>query len=307
MTAGRSCPLSYRYGPAVFNRPASVDTDTLYVVGGLYGNVAALATVVAMFEAEPGRKHLIFNGDFNWFNVDDDSFQRINETVLSFDATRGNVETELDPGGEADADTGCGCSYPDWVDDATVHRSNTIIARLAATAARFPLIRQKLLALPMHRRIDVAGVAVGVVHGDPESLAGWGFAAETLREPATQQQARTWFDDAGVRIFASSHTCSPILLSLADSAGRECVIANNGAAGMPNFVGRPEGLLTRISCHPSRSATASATTCVGDLIVEALPIRYDLKQAQQAFLREWPPGSAAHISYWQRIAGATVC
>ncbi|WP_151638697.1 hypothetical protein [Noviherbaspirillum aerium] len=28
-------------------------------------------------------KHLTFNGDFNWFNIDDASFARINETVSS--------------------------------------------------------------------------------------------------------------------------------------------------------------------------------------------------------------------------------
>lgn len=113
MSAGRTCPLSYRYGSHVFHSSTSVDTDTLYIVGGLYGNEAALATVVTMFAAEPGRKHMIFNGDFNWFNVDDDSFRRINETVLSFDATRGNVETELAPRDGTQPDAGCGCGDPD--------------------------------------------------------------------------------------------------------------------------------------------------------------------------------------------------
>ena len=42
MTPGRSCPLSYRYAPSIFNRDADVHAETIYVVGGLYGNVQAL-------------------------------------------------------------------------------------------------------------------------------------------------------------------------------------------------------------------------------------------------------------------------
>jgi len=106
MSAGRSCPLSYRYGPAVFRQPASIETDVLYVVG--------------------------------------------------------------------------------------------------------------------------------VVHGDAESLAGWGFAVETLAGATGQQQARQWFDDAGV-------------------------------------------------------------------VVEAMPISYDIEQAHGSFLRQWPPGSAAYDACWQRF------
>jgi hypothetical protein len=40
---GRSCPLAYRYQPEALAQPAQLEADTLYVVGGLYGNPAALA------------------------------------------------------------------------------------------------------------------------------------------------------------------------------------------------------------------------------------------------------------------------
>lgn len=175
------------------------------------------------------------------------------------------------------------------------------MARLSMTAVRFPDIQQDLAALPMYRRIDVGGVAIGVVHGDPESLGGWGFAVETLREEASQRQAREWFEAANVQIFACSHTCSPVFMTMPDLRARPCLVANNGAAGMPNFAGRPEGLLTRISRHPSASGEALYARQIGDVIVEALPIRFDTIEAHQAFLRNWPPGSAAHDSYWQRI------
>ena len=42
---GRSCPTSYRYSPRVFDRLPDLVADTIYVVGGLYGNVEALAAV----------------------------------------------------------------------------------------------------------------------------------------------------------------------------------------------------------------------------------------------------------------------
>ena len=44
---GRSCPLHYRYRPADFAAAPALACDTLYVVGGLYGNTDALAQVLA--------------------------------------------------------------------------------------------------------------------------------------------------------------------------------------------------------------------------------------------------------------------
>ena len=43
---GRSCPLAYRYQPEGLAEPARLSADTLYVVGGLYGNLAALRAVL---------------------------------------------------------------------------------------------------------------------------------------------------------------------------------------------------------------------------------------------------------------------
>ena len=112
-------------------------TDTLYVVGGLYGNEPALDEVITMFERERGTKHLVFNGDFNWFNIAPERFRRVNEWVLAYDAVRGNVETEL-ARTIGNAEAGCGCGYPDFVDDGVVERSNAIMQRLRTSAALFP-------------------------------------------------------------------------------------------------------------------------------------------------------------------------
>ena len=80
---GRSCPLAYRYGAAALAAPASLRADTLWVVGGLYGNSCALERVLADFDAEPGDKALVFNGDFHWFDVAYDEFVRVNDAVLA--------------------------------------------------------------------------------------------------------------------------------------------------------------------------------------------------------------------------------
>ena len=75
--------------------------------------------ILRLFEAERGRKRLVFNGDFHWFDVDPARFARIQQAVLTHTALRGNVETELaDPDSHSDA--GCGCAYPEWVDDGVV-------------------------------------------------------------------------------------------------------------------------------------------------------------------------------------------
>jgi hypothetical protein len=296
---GRSCPLGYRYDPSVFRAAAEVRCEVLYVVGGLYGNEPALDAVIEVFEREPGARHLVFNGDFNWFDVDPRSFRRLNERVLEHDALRGNVESEL---AAADDDAGCGCGYPAWVDDDVVERSNAIMRRLRATAQGFPSLVQRLARLPMWRRVDVGDARIAIVHGDAESLAGWGFAQEHLREPAQRARVQGWFERAGVDVFASSHTCLPVFDAFEGAAPRRGgLVLNNGAAGMPNFRGGREGLLTRIALHPYAGRERRFGLRRGDLHVDAIAIPYDVERWERAFLAQWPPGSDAHVSYGARI------
>ncbi|HWS75477.1 MAG TPA: hypothetical protein VN324_10090, partial [Quisquiliibacterium sp.] len=253
---GRTCPLHYRYAPEVFacGAPDALSRlDVLYVVGGLYGNELALNRVLDLFDRETGRKRLVFNGDFHWFDADPSVFARVQDAVLAQTAIRGNVETELaaEPADDA-PDAGCGCAYPDWVGDAVVERSNRILERLrkSATAPQ----RHALAALPMWLRAEAAGLQLGIVHGDAQSLAGWGFAQESLREAAQRDAARDWFARAGVDAFACTHTCLPVFQALRSSDGQgHRWILNNGAAGMPNFAGDGAGLLTRIAVDVDRS------------------------------------------------------
>ena len=290
---GRSCPISYRYGPRALSGAPSLRVQSLWVAGGLYGNPFALEALIASFEREPGDRALVFNGDFHWFDADPNAFEAVNDAVMSFHATRGNVETELfDPGDGI----GCGCVYPDWVDEGTVVRSNRIIERLRAAARCVPDTLARLASLPMHVRVDVGDTRVGVVHGDADSLAGWGFSQETLATPAGYDAALRAFSSAGVDVFASSHSCLPVLQAFSG----ERLVVNNGAAGMPNFRHALFGIATRIALTASDDALYR--TRVGRTFVEAVPLRYDAGAWERHFLARWPVGSDAHASYHERLA-----
>ena len=293
---GRVCPLRYRYGPRTIAGAPERPAETLYVIGGLYGNLQALAAVEAMAGAEPGPVTLCFNGDFNWFNVDDAGFRAINERVLRHDAILGNVEAELD----ADSDSaGCGCAYPEAVDPGVVERSNQIHARLKRSAARHPDLLARLAALPMVARYRVGRARIGVVHGDADALAGWRFDVAALDDPALQAWRAEAFAKAEVDVFASTHTCLPTMRSF-DLDGIR-LVANNGAAGMPNARGTRFGMLTRIGIAPSPHASLYGHTARG-AHVDALAIHYDQAAWRESFLQNWPEGSPAWLSYFERIS-----
>jgi len=294
---GRSCPVHYRYAPTVFATPAAVSCEVLYVVGGLYGNELALNAVLAAFEAEAGAKHLVFNGDFNWLNVHPGLFQRLNERVLCWPATRGNVETEI--ARATDIGAGCGCAYPASVAEDLVRRSNEILVDLRRTANIHPGATERLAALPMHLVAEVGGLRVGIVHGDATSLAGWSFAHDVLDEPNARTMLNAVRRAARVDVFASSHTCAAVLRDVELRAGR-LTIVNNGAAGMPNFSGGRFGLISRIATTPSPHRPLYGMVRDG-VHIDAIAIAYDGDAFLDRFLARWPAGSAAHASYFQRI------
>lgn len=300
---GRSCPLHYRYRPADFAIEAPEhlrSLDVLYVVGGLYGNPLALDRVLDLFDRERGRKRLLFNGDFHWFDADPVVFGQVQRGVLAHEALRGNVETEL-AAPDAQADAGCGCAYPDWVGDGVVERSNRILSRLRTAADATQ--RAALAALPMWQRADVGPLRLGIVHGDATSLAGWGFAQEHLRAAEHRVEVARWLDSAGVDAFACTHTCLPVFQAVPGSPGRRARwILNNGAAGMPNFRGDAAGLLTRIAVGPAAHAHRRFGVELGaGVVAEAIAIDIDLPRWRAGFEARWPVGSDAHVSYFDRI------
>jgi len=311
---GRVCPLRYRYGARAHATAPTHQAETLYVIGGLYGNLLALDAVEAMARAEATPPTLSFNGDFNWFNVHDDTFAEVNLRVLQHDAILGNVEAEFDPINPSD-DAGCGCAYPANVDAGIVERSNQIHARLKATARRNPALIARIAALPMFARYQVGDCRVAVVHGDADSLAGWRFDVDSLDDALELPWLQSAFADAHVDLFASTHTCLPAMRKFALSANGDTngYVVNNGAAGMPNFA--PDatnpsasnhlyGLCTRISTTPSPHETIHEFRHA-DAYISLLPIRYDHARWAEQFLKQWPAGSAAHESYFHRISEGT--
>ena len=77
------------------------------------------------------------------------------------------------------------------------------------------------------------------------------------------------------------------------------MIANNGAAGMPNAFGTKFGILTRIGSIRSPHVSLCGHAIRG-VFVDALPIRYDNSRWQEEFLKNWPAGSPAWLSYFNR-------
>lgn len=296
MKAGRSCPNHYYYGANAIAQLPRKKAHTLYVVGGLYGNPMALETIETFLQKEKYPITVVFNGDFNWFNCDKEGFISINNAVFKHDAILGNVEIELF---STDNNLGCGCAYPEYVDDAVVLRSNEIHHILKNRARLHPEIISTLATLPMVRCYKIGNTQIAVVHGDSSSLAGWNFGERELRNPTQKDWLLQQFSDSKVDVFASTHTCLPALKSFQEDQ-RHFAIINNGSAGMPNFRNTNYGIITRISVFPSPHETLYGCK-LNDLYIDALPIHYDHEKWLQLFTTNWPKASPASLSYFDRI------
>lgn len=292
--AGRICPVDYRYDPSVFDRPHDIEADVLYVAGGAYGNLEALTAIEAMAARERGRVAAVLNGDYHWFDAEPVWFLDVEQAADRFLVLRGNVETEI--ARATDIGAGCGCVYPAHVDDGVVSRSNLILSALRASAPR--ALTRTCGARPMPLVARVGHLRIGIVHGDATSLGGWGFDRAPLDDP----DQRPWLDEiraaSTIDVFASTHTCTAGLRDFALPRGR-LTIANNGAAGMPNFAGTDFGLVTRIATTPARDALYGLVR--DGVHVEALPVRSDRTAFLRRFLSRWPEGSPAHLSYYRRL------
>ena len=300
---GRSCPLAYRYKPeSLCREPAHVSEDVLYIVGGLYGNAFALDEIEVMVRAEERHGHrvkLVFNGDFNWFNADDTLFREINSRILDHTAILGNVDYELSV---PNAGAGCGCAYPEYVDQGVVERSNQMMGRLQVVADRHPDIQKKLSLLPRYRCLIFGGLKVLVLHGDPESLAGWGLAHESIASGGEEKLAY-WFRATGADLIACTHTCLPVVWS-GKVDEKQRIVANNGAAGMGNLRADSRGLVTRIGFTSPFMEPLAAIARPG-LHVSLMPVAYDIDAWLAQFDRLWPEGSPAAVSYRRRLTDGT--
>lgn len=299
MTEGRSCPLAYRYrADQLCAEPIPVSEDVIYVIGGLYGNPQALTEIERMARAEEqaGRRvRLVFNGDFNWFNASDELFQDINRRVLRHTVSLGNVEFELaNPSDEA----GCGCAYPDFVDQGVVERSNRIMTRLQGIAAHHPELQDQLARQPRYLCLMFGGLKILVVHGDPDSLAGWGLAHEAF-SAGNDSAVQAWFQATDADVIACTHTCLPVLWS-GRVGERARTVVNNGSAGMGNLYADARGLITRISTEaPVGGAVVGHDQ--GSVRISLVPVAFDLEAWLPQFDGLWPAGSDAALSYRSRI------
>ncbi len=311
---GRVCPACYAYPASALQAPAILEVDTLYVAGGLYGNLEALDTLEALArnDIRDGQKvSIVFNGDFHWFDADVDWFMTVHERTQQWITLAGNVELEL-----ADRNTGagCGCAYPPHVSDRVVHRSNAIMQRLQGTVG--PVGRTSLERLPRLLAAQVGTARVLIVHGDTRNISGWRFAAEhlppadsPLRERLGMTTAITDlvslqedFKASDADVIACSHTCLPAYCRLMTGSS-ERILANNGAAGMPNFDGMVCGLATRISRTDTPPPSALFGFTTGTVRCDAVKLEYDQPRWMKRFLGTWPEGSTAHSSYLTRLNG----
>lgn len=307
---GRHCPVDYYYGAASVAQAAPLACETAWIVGGLYGNPFALDVIEQAFAAEvASQKRLVFNGDFHWFDAQPDWFASIQARVSRYDPLRGNVESEC-ARPAYDAAIGCGCAYPNHVSDEVVNRSNRILGELwqSCNAGGFAAALAKL---PMYRRLQVGAARVAVVHGDLDSLAGWTFDVDLLATDQGFMHAQQMLLAAPFDVIASSHTCAPLLRSFDAPGIKSRLLANNGAAGMPNFHNDLAGVATRVGVSPLAGLGAERLKALRLRVlhsreqagawVESVALDYDSQAWWRQFSARWPEGSDAHASYGARI------
>lgn len=328
-----SCPLSYRSSPATFALAPTTElpnpTSPIYVVGGLYGNTQALKTIINLASKETSPPNIIFNGDFNFFNIHPSTFSTINSTVLSSPfhlSTAGNIEREIST--ESSNYIGCGCSYPSFVSQSTITRSDKIVKSLHSTCAT-STYNSQLGNLPNFMKIEYHGVKIAVLHGDFHSLSGWSFSAESMPPPSptlhaslsvspdfpTTQKSSVieMCEEAGVDIVTCTHTCLPYGQKFTNPiTSKEYLIFNSGSAGISNFSNTTGGIITRITAVSSitsekfqndRGGRKVYESNVGGIRVEGVEVVFDDRKWREEFLMQWPEGSAAYDSYWGRITG----
>ena len=260
------------------------------MIGGLYGNPFALDAILELAAQESPAPTLVFNGDFNWFDVDPGGFAALNARVLEHAALRGNVETEL---ADDDGEAGCGCAYPEYVGDADVARSNAILARLRATAravpgaARAPGAPADARRGGRRRRADRDRARRRLVARRLALRAGEARRGRRCRARVRRRGRE--------RVRLEPHLPAGDVPSCPRAS-----IANNGAAGMPNFRGTRFGLVTRIATDGRADALYGER--LGPVVVETLAVRYDHERWLAQFDRLWPAGSPAAVSYRKRIA-----
>ena len=79
-------------------------------------------------------------------------------------------------------------------------------------------------------------------------------------------------------------------------------VVHGSAAGVATVAGNTAGMITRIGLQPWTEGAAVARVRRDGVWCEQLPVAYDQAQWLSLFEQWWPAGSAAHLSYFRRIA-----
>lgn len=286
---GRSCPLDYLLPKEEFQVEPIKSCNTLYVVGGVYGNPFALMALKEVIKDDIN-SFVVLNGDIHWFDSTYKDFMNTEKMCEDYLCLLGNVEAELKRNTNLYA--GCGCAYPSSVSDDIVNRSNAIHDKLkkVITDDIKDLLNKRLSTAI----IKVSDEKVAVTHGDEKFLAGWECSREALLSKKRQVEVNNWLKLNSISVLATTHTCAPVAISLSNG-----IIINNGSAGMPNFKNELYGLITRISTtkHPD----ALYRKQIRNIFVEGIPLKYDNESFIKWFDNIWPLGSPAEISYRNRI------
>jgi len=293
----------------------------------MYGNPYSLEKIQEIARKERSYPTLFFNGDFNFFNVTDEYWHEINTFIKdNAFAIKGNIEDVVSTPFENNSyEFDCGCDYPSYVDREYANRSNEIARALHKVAERGDReIIRWLQSLPMFSRVKFQDLTIGILHGDAHNLSGWRFAPENIvfsekggrifaDNPTTLPEIGMWLAEAGCDVFACTHTCCPIALttefSEVSSVTRKGVVINNGSAGIPNFTGIQQGLITRIATDSKELCPQmkSIYTYKGfqGIRIDAISVPFDNAKWVETFLSWWPPETPAYKNYFQRICGRT--
>ncbi|MBF0713509.1 metallophosphoesterase [Gemella sp. GH3] len=294
MIKGRNCSLKYMLQEKWAENIDILSDKPIYIIGGLYGNYQSLMKIKELANEEKENPLLIFNGDIHWFDVYEEDFLAIENDIESCIKLFGNVEYELL---NKDSLFGCGCNYPENVDESIVERSNNIHSMLKDNITDEGILRNL-----KNRKFTIClkylDKKIAITHGDEKNMAGWQCSNENLKKFDRQKEIEHWLEDNNVDILATTHTCLPVLLSLGNK-----VVVNNGSAGMANVRDTTFGLITRIANTKHKDAIISQE--VDGVFVELVKIDYDITEFINWFDNVWTINSPASISYRNRITNGT--
>lgn len=292
MEKGRNCSLDYILKKDWTKKIIKCDNDVLYIVGGLYGNSFALDIINKKAKEENAK--IIFNGDMHWFDVEEKDFLKIEENSKNGLKLLGNVEYELI---NPIDNLGCGCNYPEDVDQGVVERSN-IIHRMMKDNLTDENTLSSIKKREKTAVVEFFAKKIAITHGDEKSMSGWECSYDNLQNGERQEELSCWFANNKIDILATTHTCLPVVYN----NGKNIVI-NNGAAGMANVKNATYGLITRIAKTSSKDAIVSEK--IDDLYIELVKIEFDITKFVSWFESTWSENSPASISYKNRIVNGT--